>query len=245
MSEQDQKQSELILCIPGPWESKEDLAERVRTREPAGTYFYGADLLWEPAKQDYCPLEFEGHDPDLAHAFRAASRERISFRALDALKWHRSVVYLRFPFHFLAQRRRILHFTSLLCQAGGHAVKLESSALSYDFDSWFRLLREEDFDNWHYLCTVLVKNDRDIYSVGMHHFSLPECCVSATADKAAEVVHEFNLQTFRDRIPRADGQVFSLRPRSQKFQMKLMPDHRYPRTDLFWNRSGIWHLQPI
>ncbi len=48
---------------------------------------------------------------------------------LSDLRRHTGVAYLRFPLDLRSERKRVLAFTSVLRQAGGLAVKVDSSAI--------------------------------------------------------------------------------------------------------------------
>jgi len=169
---------ESMLCIPGPWKDRPEFVQRVVTHTKGDFMFAGAILAYPKAK-DHIPLEFCGPCDDMCHAFEIAGQGRLKPEVLDQIATHNSVVYMRFPLDVIRQRKRMAMFTSLVRNIGGYAIKVESTGIAHDWDIWNCLISSENpFDQ--YRCFVVLIGDEDqFYSCGMHHFGLPDCFASA------------------------------------------------------------------
>jgi hypothetical protein len=242
----------LILSVPGPWATPQELQQKIERLDPPGSFLYGVDLIWNPAENDQCPAIFSGEEKDLPQDFRACCRDRMLLTVLDSLIWHRSVVRLQFEMDFLKERERIDRFTLALAKAEGLAVKLESTGLSYDWGWWFHFLRA-DVQAWYYVCVTLTKDDSltdvvvppglTISSIGMMNFGMPDCAAPADDQETDALINKFNLQQLTDASSIKEQALFSLRPRSSKYRMRHVADSRYAPGEGFPNRQGIWLLE--
>lgn len=165
---------ELIICIPGPWRDRAAFIGSVIRTEPKGRFMFAGGILADIQQQDHVPLEFCNPDPRMTRAFESAGQGKLPPECLERIRQHTAVVYLHFPISLQEQRERVAKFTDILRQAGGIAVKLESSGVAHTWDAWEGRLRGSLFDL--YCCAVVLVGDtHSFYSCGMHHFGLPEC----------------------------------------------------------------------
>jgi hypothetical protein len=91
---------------------------------------------------------------------------------------------------------------------------------------------------------VLVADEGQYYSCGMHHFGLAECAVPRSMGRAeaANLMNQFNGWRFVERPVLADGHTFSLSADAPRLRMTLGPDTRHAKEDLFYNPHGVWSL---
>lgn len=234
--------TETILCIPGPWASREALLEAVVVTSNGSFLFAGA-ILACPSAEDHVPMEFAPAHPALAQAFEIAGQGKLDPAVLADIRTHGGVAYLRFPTPVSEQRGRMLRFTEAVRAAGGFAVKVETAGIAHDFDTWRERLTSGDPFDLYRSFVVLVGGENDYHSCGMQHFELPDCRVSRSldAEEAAETMNRFNDYQIVERPALDHGHTFSLRPDSRRFRMLLVQDER-AEDDPFRNRHGIWEL---
>src|SRR5262249_53529116 len=137
-----------------------------------------------------------------------------------------------------------LKFGTVLRRAGGIAVKVESAGIAHTWERWSELLTGTPFDLY-CAVVVLVADEEQYYSCGMHHFLLPECAVprSMPLADAAELMNQFNFWRMVETPAVADGHTFSLTASSPRFRMTLEPDRRHESDDPFHNEHGVWNLR--
>src|SRR6201987_5845091 len=145
---------EMIVCVPGPWENRSDLARRVFALEPSGRYTFAGGVLADVQHQDQIQVEFLGQHPRMTEAFEAATRGDLPADVASAIARHRSSIYLRFPSDLVEERLRILKFTDLVKRLGGFAIKLESSGVGHPWERWFQLLGSSNEFDWY--CAVVM-----------------------------------------------------------------------------------------
>jgi hypothetical protein len=235
---------ELIICIPGPWENRNDFLAQVIQLEPMGNYIFAGGILANPSAHDHVPLDFQPHDDRMAEAFEIAGQGKISDETLTRIGQHKGVAYLFFSMDIREERERILKYTQVLQRLGGFAVKLESSGTAHEWERWFSLLPGSPFDM--YCSAVVLLGGEDVfYSCGMHHFGLPECSVprSLPINEAAELINQFNFFRIVDEPILETGHTFSMDEDSPRYRMFLEKDTRYEEDESFHNPHGLWRLE--
>lgn len=233
----------MMLCIPGPWENPRDLVEAV-AKHGNLEFLYGGELLVHVPAKTSIPMEFEGPFEHMREAFEIGGQGTISDETLDRLGAHKGVAYLHFEDDAVAERSRLIAFSEAIRRCGGIAVKVETSGVAHEWDSWFELLNSESgFD--HYRAVVaLIGDDDHYYSCGMHQFGLPDSQVPADWDaaEAAMAMHRFNYYQIAERPTLGSGHTISLSADADPLVMELVDDTRHEADDLFHNPHGVWSL---
>lgn len=141
----------------------------------------------------------------------------------------------------------MLTFTSLLRDLGGYAIKIESTGLAHTWDVWHSLVSSRNpFDK--YCCfVVLIGDEEQFYSCGMHHFGLPDCQTSRDIpiEEAAEMMNQFNHYQISEQPALESGHTFSLSPESPYYRLDLVDDHRHAADDFFRNPHGLWTMEMV
>lgn len=235
--------NELILCIPGPWTNRADFLTRIISAKPAGRYMFAGGLLVDVERKDHVEIECCGQDERMTEAFGHAGQGMIPEECLEEISKHTSVAYLHFPLDLPAQRERLARFTAALRNAGGLAIKLESSGIAHTWERWERLLGGSPFDL--YCCAVvLVGGSHSFSSCGMHHFGLPECEVPSYMGPSAgaNLMNRFNVWRITERPELRSGETLSLITDEPPFKLELVPDGQHEEDSLFHNPHGVWRL---
>jgi len=229
---------ELIICIPGPWITREELL-RALVKAHEGRYLMTGRILLDSTDKDPLSIDWEPHDPRMADAFRPCAH---SDEILAEVAGHGSVVYLHFPLNVREQRERILKYTAVFRKAGGIAIKLENSGLSHPWPRWFEWL-SAPFENQHYLALVIQAIDEDGgYSCGMHQFGKPDAVISPGGQEGFQTLQAFNQYVLMESPVLKSGQTFSKDADSRRYRLHWMEDDRFRSDELFHNPHGIWQL---
>src|SRR5215471_21300951 len=115
--------SELVLCIPGPWRTSKDLARSIDS-QTQGSFAFAHDALRSEQDRDGVLADFVTRDSQLGGAFKVASQGRFSSVLLEQITEHEGVVYLHLPILISNQRKRLRLFTDAIRHSGGLAVKI-------------------------------------------------------------------------------------------------------------------------
>jgi len=245
-TEQEAHSQEAMICIPGPWKDRTEFVQRVVTHTK-GEFMFAGGILANPKAKDHVVLEFCEPYEDMRQAFEIAGQGKLPQDVLDQIVLHKSIVYMRFPLNAIAERERMLKYTSLLRDLGGFAVKVESTGIAHTWNVWHELLSSDNpFDQ--YRCfVVLIGDDKQFYSCGMHHFGLPDCQISREipAEEAADTMNRFNYYQIVEKPTLESGHTFSLTPESPYYRLTLVADHRHEADDYFKNPTGLWTMERV
>ncbi len=235
------EEREIILCIPGPWETRKDLMEAL-IHAHNGRYLFAGMVVFDTEDKDAVTIEWEPHDPRIEAAFSPCKGHPETMQAIAA---HRSVVYAHFSMSVPDQRERLLKYTDVLRKAGGAAVKIETCGLSHPWERWFDWL-SSPFSGDQYLAVVVLAGDSEgWYSCGMHHFGLPDAMVNDGRPDVPDTLQAFNKYLLIESPDLRTGSTFSKDNDSPRRRLRWAEDDVFDPTDLFHNPHGRWHLDPI
>lgn len=241
----------IVLCIPG----SDDLR---RSCEP----------ILKAAKVEY---EFQPRDPRIVRAFEASSMSWPSLSPEDIahLASHTTVLYaLSKNFSPAAAADTGVAFLKLgrqLLDAGGIAIKCESSGLAHSAERWARFgetIDGDPGDRWAALFNAYVlrpiSSENDLYTCGMHLLGAPDLIIStsalATANHADDTIAAA-IRLFRalgvylvSECPVghfASGHTFRMDANSPRYRVGWEPCEGYAEDDFFFNPFGRWRLTAI
>jgi hypothetical protein len=240
----------LVLCIPGNDDFRRQ-SEPVLTAE----------------KLEY---EFRGRDPRLVNAFRASSITWPAFTPSDftRIETHSTVLYvlseIMVPAKAPLVARQFLHLGRRLLDAGGIAIKSESSGISHPAERWTRFDTRadvSDHEKWVALFLAYVVHpigtDAELYTCGMHLLGAPDLIVSGDAiaksmqkgqtlaSTAAELFRNFGIYLLSECQAGAfiSGHTFSTVKDSPRYRVVWEPCDAYPQDSYFHNSFGRWRLK--
>lgn len=236
----------LMLCIPGDWEDRTDLVVRMAQASGGQTLFLGG-ILAKPSEGVHVHLDLVEHTPRISKSFRVAGQGKLSEALLQQVAEHRTVAYLHFDISFILERSKLTEFSRLMQSVGGIAVKVESTGLAHDWETWHRLTGSDSSFDWYCSMVVLIKDTDAYYSCGMHHFLLEDVEVPSDLgpEDGADLINQFNFWRINEEAKIANGHTFSLSKDSPRFRMKKAADHRHEPGDLFHNTHGVWRLERV
>jgi hypothetical protein len=235
------EKQEIILCIPGPWKDRSALL-RALLEAHQGRYIFAGVILHDTETKDSVEVDFEGHNPTMARAFRPSGLDAESLAAIAA---HQLTAYLHFPLDLPDQRERLLKYSDVFRKAGGIAIKLESCGLAHSWERWFEWM-SSPLSVMHYRAAVVLARGKDgWYSCGMHHFGLPDAVTTTPGKPGGSIVEAFNRYCLIESPALESGHTFSEGPDAPRYRLHWTEDDRFEEGDLFHNSHGIWHLSPV
>lgn len=230
----------IILCIPGPWSASGDLAAPLRDQ---GYLLEGQKLRSEDGKESF-DADFRGADPRMVQAFKAsACRLRPSFTPGDyqSLGEHRGVLYVLSDVYGGTtagrQAARMIGLACRLLDAGGIAVKSESSGIAHSGARWRELEHRLPegaaplFDA--FVRLPIINEANDLYSSGMHLLGRPDGIVS---------LRHFPGPDIRGAAQALETLLRALLEGQEPAHASLGPCTLYAETDYFWNRWGRYRM---
>lgn len=237
--------SQIIIGIPGPWQTQSDIVTAIAKH--SGGFLFAGRVLMELATKQAFGLEIHEHDPNMRHAFEVAGGARIAGDDLDAIAGHRHTLYALSQGASIEHAGQMLRVGVALLNAGGVAVKVESSGLAHSAARWRELAASKNPFDLYVAFVTLTGNGECFYSCGMHSFGLPDATVPGDLDpqSAAQLLSVFNSHLLAERPALADGNTFSIGEDSPRFVLRHSACHTYEPDDPFHNPDGMWNLNYV
>lgn len=235
--------SEIVVGIPGLWESQQDLMTSLLEDKESGLILLGS-MCSDPRTREHCWVDVRGFDPRLRQAFEVAGEGRIPNETLDLIGQHKHCVYLIFDAPSPERAKTAIRFISAFLKAGGTGVKVESAGVAHDKKAWTeRVTGLDGYDLYSQFVQLVGSADR-YYSCGMQNFGLPDAEVSSfDKEEAAHILNEFNFYRLTENPKLVDGDVFALT--GLRFELSWHEYEGYdPETPLY-NSWGKWLLEPL
>jgi len=234
--------AKIIIGVPGLWATRTDIVTSIALR--SGGFLFAGLVLMDRATQQGFKLEIYDHDPQLHEAFRIAGGGRISDADIAAIAQHRHTLYCLSTGVSLEAARQMLRVGVGLLDAGGLAVKIESSGVAHSPTHWRKLAASEHLFDLYTAFVTLIGGRDCFYSCGMHAFGLPDSAVSRDLDAqaAAQLLNVFNHYLVAERPSLADGHTFSVAAGAPRFRLRMTTSDTYKPEHAFHNPFGIWSL---
>lgn len=229
-------QPEIVLCVPGPWETPRQLAERLAA---SGHPLVGGRLVVSTVVQ--LETQIEGTDPRMSAAFMAAGHRRMAEAELALIATHRLVAYVVGEGGSVKSVRTFAEAGSALLAAGGFGVKVESAGVAYAPQRWAELTSAGISVLLQRAFVAYVNDSQETWSCGMQAFGLPDAVVAAFP-RSADVIRSFAEYLVGESPVILAGQTFSPSPDEPSYLLRQERCSRYPSGDLFHNPFGYWRL---
>jgi len=266
----------IVLCIPGSWADPGDLQSSLGK---SGYALEGTRLRRRDGSETL-ELEFQPHsDPRMRKSFEASAcrlRPSLELQDYDAVERHRSVLYLLSRNYDRSDAARVaalmLEAGVALIDAGGSAMKCDSSGIAHSAKRWSELLEatreaggpskalsvvaQERELIWTPLFEAFVRlpivtKTEELYSCGMHLLGCPDGIVELgdfdgkDAWAANEVLESFLRSLRVDTGPEsvALSHTFRAPGTTDRFLSAREACTRYQEDAFFWNRWGYFRLR--
>jgi uncharacterized protein YegJ (DUF2314 family) len=236
--------SQIVVGIPGPWESEQDLMKSLLEDNEGELILLGL-MLFDPHAQEHCWVDMRGFNPRMRKAFEVAGGGRIPNETLNLIGQHKHCAYLILDDPSTERAKTAIRFTNAFLRAGGIAINVESAGVAHDRQTWIeKATRLADYDLYS-LFVQLVGSGGQYYSCGMQNFGLPDAEVSSLdKEEAAHILNEFNFYRLTENPELVDGDVVMLPP-ALRFKLRWHEYEGYdPETPLY-NSWGKWLLEPL
>lgn len=236
---------EVVLCVPGPWQSSTELISALIEADTG--YLYAGGVMMHIETGAACIAMLEDADPAMEKAFRAAGAHWADSEALRCIAGHAGVIYL------VARGagspdvcRQLMGAADALLAAGGLGVKVESAGLAHAPEDWRELAQDGSDVALHSAFVVYVNAAADVYSCGMHNLGLRDAVVARGPElDGAELLRIFTGYLAIEAPTIGAGQTFSIAADAPVYRIVEDAGVDYGEASLFANPSGTWRLEPV
>lgn len=232
-----------IVGVPGTWADREAILAAIA--EVDGFAFTGEDIVERQTEQSML-LEIYDHDPAMRQAFEIAGRaSELGEADLDAVGAHTFCLYLVDQHGgTLDGARRMIRFASALLDAGGLAVKVESSGKAHSAEEWRQMAERPELPALFHAFVTYARAEEGLYSCGMHNIGYPDVVVAGDlpVNDAGPVIDSFLMYQLLEDPDLGDGDTFGVAADAPRFRIERKPCTLFPEQDPFHNPFGVWEL---
>lgn len=240
---------EMVLCIPGTWQSHSDLINGLITQDSG--YIFAGRVLADLHTNAHFELVLEPRDERMYSAFQLAGLSSpLPEGFLDDIAGHASVAYIvSLDEPGEASALALARAGNAVARAGGIGVKVESAGKVHTATQWNELLTGSGGPRLYpmYVIDTLRSDERAAsLSCGMQNFGLRDTIVyGENAQIGSELVALFNTYQLMDKPSIVDRQTFAAGPNESVWTISTEPHPPYEGKSLFHNPQGMWRLDPL
>jgi hypothetical protein len=237
----------IVLGIPGPWHDIEELAQA--TAQHSSEFGLRQGQLVRLDDDKHFQIELMERDPQLRQYYALANRRSLTEDDLAQIDAHQSTAYLIGPGGSLEGAQDMLQAGAALLQAGGYAVKVETSGTAHSTRDWLAQAKRRDTHVGALYITyvALVSKSETVYSCGMHNMGFADALVSASLGmaQAADLLRGFLMGVLHEKPILFSGQSTMGDGDGGTYRLTHEDCHTYPQDDPFYNPYGMWRLTKI
>lgn len=236
---------QIVLGIPGQWPTSEAIGGQILASNDA--LFFAGALLVDGRTGETVRVEVADPDPNLRRAFELSVSEHLSPEDLEAIENHTYLLFLITKGGSLEAARSALLLGNDLLQAGGLALKVESSAIAHSKAGWTALSAQKTTLSVYEAFVTLLKNQESYHSCGMHNLGFPDAAVSieVPAAEAALLLQAFLQFMILESPNFEEGSTFRQgQNKMPYYTLHMQPCTLYPEDDILFNPYGVWQLVP-
>lgn len=240
-----------MVCIPITLKSREAIAESLFTKYGTDYLFLGRNFQ-DRINSESCQIiicdrqRWQDDDEDLVNIFKP-KRDRIYNKTLQQIDNCQQIVYLISDCVGYDACLRIAKYTQVILSIGGIAVKVDSTGIVCEKDTWLANYDSQEVFDIYSLFVTLIEGEDYYYSCGMNNFGLADVSIDITEDigLATYVMNVFNYYRLTDSIILKDGQTFQPDLECPVYQMQWQKCDEYKINDPRSNFCGRWHLSRV
>lgn len=235
-------ESKIIIGIPGLWKDRTEIVKAIA--EKSGGYLFLGGILSKMNDKDFFEMEIYDRDEQLRKAFSYAGN--FTSEQLDAISRHTCTVYIIGKGGSTEYANKILDVGVALLNAGGLAVKVESSGIAHTAEGWAKLAQAKELYHTFRTFVTFAGEEKYYYSCGMHCLGYPDVVVLNNGEEPSEVaklMETFLLYNLYERPVLKSGETFSNDASSPHYILNHRACLHFEKDHLFHNSYGIWELK--
>jgi len=248
--EENKYETEIVIGIPGKWKDRRELTTALAHGSLKDGSFIMAGSIMKDMKEDdtFFEIEIYEHDKNLKEAFFYAGGTRLDTAVLEEIDQHTFTVYIIAKNDGFEVVKSVIKAVSDILNAGGLAVKIETSGIAHSKESWLEMKEKTDDVSIYKHFVALANYEEYISSFGMKGFGLPDVIMvppTLPLEEACELLNTFNLNYLITKPVIKEGESFSLAIDAPFYRMTFLEDERYETDDIFRNPYGLIKLEAL
>ncbi|MER9317571.1 hypothetical protein NKI31_19030 [Mesorhizobium sp. M0659] len=239
----------IILCIPGPWESRSAFVRAVaEASTPSADYVAAGTIMTHGLSNAAFDFDFSDRDVDMTRAFASAGLvNKLGKDVIDKIGSHKSVVYLLSTAPQAKETSiSIAKAAAHLIKAGGLGVKIETAGKAFSADQWLEETSGDFVEIYRLMVLDSVTDGTTTYSCGMRNLGLWDSIVSGDEfQSAVKLLRGFNMYQLYESPELLAGQTFGLEAGAPRYRLSVETHQPDGDRNLYANPFGMWRLSPV
>lgn len=225
-----------FLLVPGPWTSAAAIRKHL-ARAGVHTQLWTDDLPDPGGVRVDMVHDPQGFGGAMSHGRSGEPPPAV----IDAASNSKNAALIEVARTLSDDTAATARLSRALRDAGGVAVRMESSGAASTWDTWLDQLGSGDSMQLVGAATVLVGGDGMYFSCGMHAFDLPDAQVQhSDATAALEWLEALCAYQVAESPTLISGDTFRPDEHTPRRVLERWPDHRHVSDDGRHNPFGLW-----
>ena len=235
-----------VIGVPGYWKNREEIVKKVAASNK--DFICAGSTLMNTQTQAFFELEVYDHDPDLKISYTYCGRKTFTDQDIAAVDRHTFTVYIIGEAGTPELARELIKAGGTLLNAGGIAVKIESSGIAHLKKDWMYFVKNDELIDLYKAFVTVAKSKQYYLSYGMQVMGCPEGQVffigtDGISRGEFQVLDVFLISLLIDDPKLENNHTFALDTAQPKYTLTHVAYDKYPEDDLFFNPQGIWQLR--
>jgi hypothetical protein len=231
---------EVTLRIPGAWSEPVEFFERL----PPGCHSTAEGLALDDGS------EFELHalpaDDEFPRIFAGSCPKLPSESERERIEAYRTNLCLTGRGGSLEAAQQLMAAAAAVLATGGAGVFVDNSGIAHGATDWLTLLGDAENGGVYWAFVSTVRNDDELYSVGMHILGFRDVIIPSTGNDEYDyrTLHSFLGYTAFSGATIRDGDMVG-DPVLPTYHAHMQPEDRFSTDAPMFNRYGRWRLVPV
>ncbi len=243
------KTFESVLCIPGNWNSREDLLLLIVAANN-GEYLLAGNVLMNAKTNHHYTIDFCERDKRMKESFKYAGMvNRITETFIDEVDAHKYVVYITGATGNLEEAEHIARAGLAILKSGGLGIKVETAGKAFEKSQWENYLENFESSNLYEMFVVESihnKENNSTFSCGMQNIGLKDTIVfDEEFQESVKLIRIFSFYQIVDKPTIQNNQTFTPAINSSIFRITDELKQPYSGNEIFENPFGMWKLSKV
>lgn len=236
----------IVLRIPGPWTSPQQLQAALAKAGGGYTAPFVEEgeepyLLHQPTGQRFS-LSVAERDDEIVELF--ADSGRASAAEIKALQGHQVKVFISGPGGSHEAARTFLAIGAAFIKAGALAIMVDNCGNCHSPRDWLSLASDKKLGGMYWAFVSVTAAREEVFSAGMHCLGFRDAELPDPVDPrtAGMMMHEFLGYTYQSGVAIVDGDPIG-GPDGPEFILRHVECTRFAKDMPWHNPYGVWRLE--
>jgi hypothetical protein len=229
----------VFMLIPGPWQSPLELVGALAER---GIHASALVDAGSPLAGEFCVDIVE--DDALCDDFSMSRSGRLDPELVELVAACTHAALVAFGGCVHEDPAKLVRLGCALRDLGGVAIRMEASGAASSWESWLTAFQSGDLASIYASCVLLVGDESETFTCGMHQFNLPDAQIAGVdPSEATTWLDMLCLYQLAEDPVLLPGHTFRPDPDAEPRVLERWPDSHHGSDDGRHNPFGQWRIQ--